>query len=610
MLGFTAAGLLAQPAQRAFTSTFFFGDSLSDSGNTFAVSGTPPAPYFNGRFSNGPTFPEYLVATLQRHTAAAPTVTTNLNFAFGGATAAPGSVVPNLGQQLGLFAGPASVGGRGLTPRSTDLFVLLAGANDVLNTIANPATQTGAAVNASAQTAATAVRGAVSTLAASGARNFLVMTLPDISRTPRFTTGSGAPAAALAQGGSYTFNNAIRGGLASLSLGADVRLTLVDLQALLDTILVNSSRLGFSVTNQNVIDILSAGGNPGDVNGYVFWDGIHPTTRTHALFASALTEAINPEFVLGAAATQGTALLMISDLANDTVDSRLDLIRGSADRHHADGFIGYNFKEGGRDAEGYENKFDYNASVVTGGFDVAITKSVTLGFAFTAEEATVNLKPAAGSFKLKGEFGTVYAQWKGDNPFFVEVTGSYGSNDFRKITRATALGGLTTTGRTDAKVYGGSFKLGGNFNLDRARLTPFVSLRYLKADVDGYTETGVGGLNFTFDDRSANSLAGIVGLSADWRTHLGEMPLVIGVSGLYENDFDDGDQNVSGRLADTVATTTSITAGRNLEGSFKVGGRISGSFSKRWGWTLGGAAELRNDGETGRQFSFSLHTGF
>jgi hypothetical protein len=36
-----------------------FGDSLSDNGNTFAVSGFPGIPYFDGRYSNGPNWVDY-----------------------------------------------------------------------------------------------------------------------------------------------------------------------------------------------------------------------------------------------------------------------------------------------------------------------------------------------------------------------------------------------------------------------------------------------------------------------------------------------------------------------------------------------------------------------
>ena len=37
-----------------------FGDSLIDTGNVFAATGNPPAPYFDGRYSNGSIWVEYL----------------------------------------------------------------------------------------------------------------------------------------------------------------------------------------------------------------------------------------------------------------------------------------------------------------------------------------------------------------------------------------------------------------------------------------------------------------------------------------------------------------------------------------------------------------------
>jgi outer membrane lipase/esterase len=52
---------VATAQNRTFTNQYSFGDSLSDSGNLFAATsalgaGTPGAPYFQGRFSNGRVF--------------------------------------------------------------------------------------------------------------------------------------------------------------------------------------------------------------------------------------------------------------------------------------------------------------------------------------------------------------------------------------------------------------------------------------------------------------------------------------------------------------------------------------------------------------------------
>ena len=68
----TAACLLlaatsAMAAAPSFTGMYVFGDSLSDNGNVLALTGGlyPPAPYFQGQFSNGPVAVEWLATGLQ-----------------------------------------------------------------------------------------------------------------------------------------------------------------------------------------------------------------------------------------------------------------------------------------------------------------------------------------------------------------------------------------------------------------------------------------------------------------------------------------------------------------------------------------------------------------
>lgn len=60
-----------------------FGDSLSDNGNLFAQTGQPPAPYFQGRFSNGPVWVEQLFGPLNSPIQGTG-VAGNVDLAFGG----------------------------------------------------------------------------------------------------------------------------------------------------------------------------------------------------------------------------------------------------------------------------------------------------------------------------------------------------------------------------------------------------------------------------------------------------------------------------------------------------------------------------------------------
>jgi outer membrane lipase/esterase len=598
----TAAAQSA-PALRSYNSYFFFGDSLTDSGNTFALTGSPPPPYFNGRVSNGITFAEYLRSGLAAHATAPGTVRTNLNFAFAGATAAPGSAVPNLTQQIGLYQS------RGITANANDVYVILAGANDLLNAVQNPALQNAPGMTATGVAASTAVTNAVQTLAGLGAKNILVLNLPDISRTPRFTTGSGAQGAIFVQNGVMAFNNDLRTRLAGVNVGADVRVTVFDLQSVFNALLTNPGVFGFSITNQEYLGILQGGGNPGDVNNYIFWDGIHPTTRAHAVFANALLEVLNPEFVLGTAAVQGTALLTAIDMAADAVADRLALTRYGGMRHPADGWVSYGFKDGSRDWAGYQGEFDYTARVFAAGFDMKISESLLAGVAVTADSIESKLKAGAGSSKLEGQLVHAYAQWR-TGRFFVEGAGSYGTHDVRSISRATMLGGLATAGETEGDRWGASLKLGADFGFEGLHVTPFVGLRYAKATLDGYAETGVNGLNFSYDRQNVKSVDGLIGAAADWHLKAGEMPLVVSLSATFQTDLAGDTRDVTGRLANTLAATNRIAVTDGLEDSLKLGVRVNGAFSKRWGWSAGYMAEIRDDGDTASQYSFSIHTGF
>lgn len=169
-----ASTALAAPLTNQYTSFLTFGDSLSDNGNLFAATGgTTPAspPYFEGRFSNGPVFTEFLAAEFE----AAGQFSGN--FAFGGAQAVTNAdAVPDFSTQIGL-ANPALTSGLlGADPLASIWF----GANDLLAAIGGP--DSIAAAGLAAQT----VGANINALSSFGIDTFLVLNLPDLSSVPNF----------------------------------------------------------------------------------------------------------------------------------------------------------------------------------------------------------------------------------------------------------------------------------------------------------------------------------------------------------------------------------------------------------------------------------------
>jgi phospholipase/lecithinase/hemolysin len=124
-------GLAAAPAMAA--NVYVFGDSLVDAGNiAVATGGAIPSPaqgYFQGRFTNGLNYVDYLQQRIGTGITA-PSLLGGNNYAFGGARAigpAFGGVpVPGLPQQLASYY--AATGG---VADSSGLYVINFGGNDL-----------------------------------------------------------------------------------------------------------------------------------------------------------------------------------------------------------------------------------------------------------------------------------------------------------------------------------------------------------------------------------------------------------------------------------------------------------------------------------------------
>lgn len=130
--------LIAAAARELTTTTakdsyalVLFGDSLTDTGRTFALSGFPdPRYYYNGRFTNGPNWVDYLSGEVQKKANL-----TVWNYAYGGATACRNAVVDTLpfvrDAQAQTAAFLADVAAGRLPPGARPLVVQFVGDNDV-----------------------------------------------------------------------------------------------------------------------------------------------------------------------------------------------------------------------------------------------------------------------------------------------------------------------------------------------------------------------------------------------------------------------------------------------------------------------------------------------
>ncbi|MGL5083014.1 MAG: SGNH/GDSL hydrolase family protein [Microcoleaceae cyanobacterium] len=306
VIGFVALGVVAAlPTQAAtfeFEQVYVFGDSISDPGNLFNLTGgaIPDNPlFFEGRFSNGLTWVEQLTPQLglspSPFVGVAPSPD-GVNFAFGGATSGSLNIVnllvpdfpaplPGLQQQLEAFIQPLLATGTSANPDA--LYILWAGGNDYA--IAGETDPSIPVDN---------LENAIQSLYDVGARKFLTVNLPDLGETPLGQFGNSEGLNTLAE----FHNTGLEASIGNLNQSlSEIDIALVDVNTVFDAIIDNPAN--FNLTNVTdswldaVASCLSIGcaelPNPDE---YLFFDLLHPTATGHIIIADVALTVVQAEF--------------------------------------------------------------------------------------------------------------------------------------------------------------------------------------------------------------------------------------------------------------------------------------------------------------------------
>lgn len=281
---------------------FIFGDSLSDPGNAFVLTGNiarapyepvPAAPYDIGghHFSNGSTWAEQFAQRIGRQEGGSPAFRSPGvfgNYAVGGARARAFGDAPSSTDQVSLFLQDYAS-----TPADA-LYVLQFGGNDVRDALANgPVAGSPLVLEAVATLTANIGR-----LYQAGAREFLVVNSPDLGKTPiAAMLGASGPGTAV----SGFYNLVLESGFAPLGIPGlaqlesalpGITIHRLDLFTLINDIVAMPGSYGLEEVAMACLSF----GVPQPAKCYspsthLFWDAIHPTRAAHAIVAdeAALT---------------------------------------------------------------------------------------------------------------------------------------------------------------------------------------------------------------------------------------------------------------------------------------------------------------------------------
>lgn len=309
---------LALPVRAApYSAVYAFGDSLSDVGNVFTATGgmMPAPPYVDGQFSNGPVWVQGLASALGLP-ALTPSLLGGTNYAYGGAQSGASAV--HTATAIDLTGPTGQLAQYFATHPTSDpaaLYTLWIGSNDVRAILTSglaPAQVPGVLGQVVAN-----IDAAIIALAASGAKDLLIVTVPDVGLIPAVralgpTVQAAATAVSAGLNGLLVSGGGPLPSLSALAAAYGLNLDVLDTFTLLNRAVANPAAFGFN----NVTDpCLTASGvcapTVAEQNRFLYWDDVHPSAGGHAFIAAAAVAVLEvPE--PGTLALLGVGLAMVA----------------------------------------------------------------------------------------------------------------------------------------------------------------------------------------------------------------------------------------------------------------------------------------------------------
>lgn len=206
------------------------------------------------------------------------------------------------------------------------------------------------------------------------------------------------------------------------------------------------------------------------------------------------------------------------------------------------------FASGNKDATAEEDGFDFDASGFLFGLDYRFTDSFIGGIALGITRSESDLHSSFGDFDTDGFNVSFYGSYYSGN-FYVDGTVTLGSNDYESTRNIQYLGiSQTVNSDTSADQFGASLGAGWTRNFNALSWDLSARLEYLKADIDGYTESG-SELAMIVADQEAKSMQAVLGtqLSYALSYNLGVVVPYIGAQ--LHKEFEDEALEVTSRYA-------------------------------------------------------------
>ncbi len=162
--------------------------------------------------------------------------------------------------------------------------------------------------------------------------------------------------------------------------------------------------------------------------------------------------------------------------------------------------------------------YDFNTTALTVGTDYKLRDNLFLGAAVGYNESDADYDVGGGAAMQSYSLSLLGTYFRGDS-FYVDSLVTYASTDIetdRRIVYEDFAGAVDRKARGDTDGDQWAFGLGSGFDFTRGRWVwgPHAGVNYSDTRIDGFHETGAGGLNLAMPDTAYRSLTANAGLHA------------------------------------------------------------------------------------------------
>jgi outer membrane autotransporter protein len=257
-----------------------------------------------------------------------------------------------------------------------------------------------------------------------------------------------------------------------------------------------------------------------------------------------------------------------------------------------------NFSFGEKDASAASPAFDADQWAFVGGLDYRLSDKSVLGAALSYGSSEVEFAADDGALNTDSFALSLYGSAYAAKNFYFDgiVNLSNSSYDAERNIVYVDGSGLVTAdaaGDTDGTTLSGGLSAGYDFLVGGLTISPNLGFFYIDTTIDGFTESGAGGLNLIYDEQKFKSFTGNAGmrLTYAWNVSWGVLLPHLRVD--YVREFED-DVDVFGvRFANdpnAASTPPVLVATDNPDQSYW---RLAGGFSAQFKHGVSGYIEYQ-----------------